>query len=121
MNTTTMRQGDIDECLACLQNHKVKLVAFDMDFTAVAAHSRGNLLRSKLDEYISKVSPAFLALVPRLYESGFYLGIATHSDEAQFDDTVRRDTHILGEELPIIREYTQVVLIQIRTKSKDIT
>lgn len=91
---------EVDQCIHVLQKNGIKLVVFDMDLTAVRQHSRGKLSRSALEEYLSHATPAFLALVPRLYDHGFHLAIATHSDEAEFDGIdVQRETHILGTEL----------------------
>lgn len=89
----------LDKCIQLLRETSIRLVVFDMDLTAVAAHSRGRLLREDLDEYVSKATPSFLALVPKLHENGFFVAIATHSDEAEFGGEVQPDTHILGNEL----------------------
>jgi len=112
-----------------LRKHAVKAVVFDMDLTAVRMHSRGRLLRrprerrrrrscdgdddggdagdagspanEALDAYCRAASEDFVRLVPVLYERGFFLSIATHSDEAEFefDDSIGPETHILGSEL----------------------
>jgi hypothetical protein len=89
----------IDKCIDLLQSHKIKLIAFDMDQTAVAMHSRGKLRREELDEYIAKATPAFKELVPALHAQQLYLAIATHSDEAEFKGEIQPETHILGKEL----------------------
>ena len=90
---------ELDQCIKLLRKNGIKLVVFDMDLTAASEHSRGKLLRSAADEYISKATPAFLVLVPELHKHGFYLAIATHSDEAEFGLLVQPKTHILGKEL----------------------
>jgi hypothetical protein len=89
----------LDECVKLLEKQGIKVVAFDMDLTAVAEHSRGRLTRANLSAYLSKATAAFLTLVPKLYEHGFGLAIATHSDEAEFGESVQPATHILGKEL----------------------
>jgi len=89
------------ECIALLQSKNIQVCVFDMDLTAVAAHSRGRLrLGQRMDEYLAKATPAFCALVPLLHEAGIGLAIATHSDEAEYDGiNVKREIHILGTEL----------------------
>jgi hypothetical protein len=89
----------VDKCIDLLKSHKIKLIAFDMDQTAVAMHSRGKLRREELDEYIAKATPAFMKLVPALHAHKLYLAIATHSDEAEFGGEIQPETHILGKEL----------------------
>ena len=97
--------SEIDRCLELLNKHRIRIVVFDMDQTAIAAHSRGTLLRSDLAEFASRATPAFLQLVPALYKDGtFQLAVATHSDEAQFKtgchvDEIDPSTHIMGFEL----------------------
>ena len=91
--------ADVKRCIQLLQHHAIKVVAFDMDQTAVSVHSRGRLRREKLDGYLDKATPDFLRIVPALYKHGFNLCIATHSDEAEFGILVRPETHILGKEL----------------------
>jgi FMN phosphatase YigB (HAD superfamily) len=90
---------ELQRCVELVQSRAIKLVVFDMDLTAVAKHSRGQLQRVHLDDYVANATPDFLSLVPKLYESGFLLAIATHSDEAEFGGFVQRETHILGNEL----------------------
>ena len=99
LNQSRISDKEIDHCVHLLQKNGIKLVVFDMDLTAVSEHSRGQLLRSNVRDYVSKATPAFLAFVPKLQQHGFYLAIATHSDEAEFDGPIQRDTHILGMEL----------------------
>jgi hypothetical protein len=70
-----------------------------MDQTAVAVHSHGRLRREELKEYLSQTTKDFLSLVPALYHAGFQLSIATHSDEAEYSDKIRVESHILGDEL----------------------
>jgi hypothetical protein len=89
----------IEKCIDLLKSHKIKLIAFDMDQTAVAMHSRGKLRREELDEYVSKATRAFMKLVPALHAHKLYLAIATHSDEAEFSGDIKPETHILGKEL----------------------
>jgi hypothetical protein len=89
----------IEKCIDLLKSHDIKLIAFDMDQTAVAMHSRGKLRREELDDYVAKTTPAFKELVPALHAHGFYLAIATHSDEAEFREEIQPETHILGKEL----------------------
>jgi len=90
---------DLDKCIHLLRKNDIKLVVFDMDFTAVAQHSRGRLPRLALNDYIRKATPAFLALVPKLFQENFSLAIATHSDEAEYGGQIQPETHILGKEL----------------------
>lgn len=92
-------EASLEECLSLLKKKGIKVVVFDMDLTAVAEHSRGSLLRSRLDEYLERATPGFRSLVPQLHENGFSLAIATHSDEAEFNGEIHPKTHILGEEL----------------------
>lgn len=89
----------VEECIRLLRRDHIKVVAFDMDQTAVAMLSRGRLRRNDLQFYISKASPAFSELIPALFDHGFGPAIATHSDEAEFSGDVKRETHILGSEL----------------------
>ncbi|GBG29472.1 snRNA-activating protein complex subunit 1 [Hondaea fermentalgiana] len=80
----------------------IRVVAFDMDQTAVGAHSRGRLRRgAPLAEFLSKTKADFIALVPELLERGLGVAIATHSDASQFryNNVIRPSTHILGLEL----------------------
>ncbi len=77
-----------------------RVVAFDMDFTAVCQHSMGRLKRGKtLEAYVDHASPDFVALVPELVARGLGVAIATHSDSAEFQGLIKRETHILGCEL----------------------
>ncbi|KAJ1483098.1 hypothetical protein T484DRAFT_2615523 [Baffinella frigidus] len=78
---------------------RVKAVAFDMDQCMVAQHSHGRLSKEGLPEYLSKVSPDFVALVPELESRGIHLAVTTHSDRAEYSDSVRPETHVLGEDL----------------------
>jgi hypothetical protein len=87
------------EAVALLRRNGVRAVAFDMDQTAVSRHSRGRLRRTDLDAYLNQSVPDFVHLVPLLHESGIGVGIATHSDEAQYGRFIRPETHILGSEL----------------------
>ena len=88
------------EAIALLHRNGVRAVAFDMDQTAVAQHSRGRLRRTSLDAYLGRAVPDFVRLVPLLQEAGIGVGIATHSDEAEYDGRwVRPETHVLGSEL----------------------
>lgn len=98
----------VDQCLQALLDHNtkgngsnsIKLVVFDMDQTAVQAHSRGCLRRGdSLEAYSKKAAPDWLALVPALFQAGYKLAIATHSDAAQYSEIVQPATHILGTEL----------------------
>jgi hypothetical protein len=84
-----------------LQKLPVQVVAFDMDQTAVAVHSRGQLRRDQLHNYLDKAVTPFLRVVPALHAAGYCLAMATHSDEAEFDATkgITPETHILGHEL----------------------
>src|SRR3569832_1535605 len=85
MNMPTNDASDrIDQAIALLRQHSIKVVTFDMDQTAVAMHSRGRLSRTKLDHYLDLATPDFVQLIPRLHREGFGLCIATHSDEAEF-------------------------------------
>jgi hypothetical protein len=87
-------------CIDLLKSKGIKVVAFDMDQTAVSMHSRGRLRRGDpLDDFLGKVSNDFRNLVPLLHEHGFGLSIATHSDEAEFGGLIKPETHILGSEL----------------------
>lgn len=89
----------LEECVILLKKRGIKVVVFDLDLTAVAQHSCGSLLRSKLEGYLDAATPGFRALVPLLHARGFSLAIATHSDEAEFDGDIRPETHIVGAEL----------------------
>lgn len=79
-----------------LRQRGFRVVAFDMDLTAVAMHSRGRLRRDKLNHYLEQATSDFVRLIPALFAEGFSLAIATHSDEAEFGNDVKRETHILG-------------------------
>jgi hypothetical protein len=98
-NTPDVTPERLQTCLTLLKTHGIKIVAFDMDFTAVAEHSRGKLARSDLESYLSRATSAFQQLVPLLHENKFGLAIATHSDEAEFGGPIQPETHILGKEL----------------------
>lgn len=97
----------IQTAIALLKQHSIRLVVFDMDQTAVAMHSRGQLRRTDLRDYLEHATPDFRQLVPALHQNGFFLAIATHSDAAEFSENkldqngclVQPETHILGEEL----------------------
>jgi len=78
----------------------IRVVAFDMDLTAVREHSRGRMQRGEnLDAFLKTVSPTFVELVSELEKQGVGYAIATHSDELQFKGPIQRETHILGNEL----------------------
>jgi hypothetical protein len=66
--------------------------------------------------YLQAAAPPFVQLVPALHAAGFFLAIATHSDEAEYDTAgstggtssaaaaaaavgIHKETHILGHEL----------------------
>ena len=97
------QQAMVRDCIALLHAQAIRCVAFDMDFTAVARHSRGRLRRDRLQhEYLDYAVPPFVALVPALHAAGIHVAITTHSDEAEFDNNnggIHRSTHILGHEL----------------------
>jgi hypothetical protein len=96
----TPTEGALNECIVLLKKHNIKVVVFDMDLTAVAQHSQGRLQRGdQLKEYLSHVTLAFQALVPRLHKEQFGLAMATHSDQAEFGGEIQSETHILGDEL----------------------
>jgi hypothetical protein len=99
LSTPTMIETEVQRCIALLQSQSIRVCVFDMDLTAVAAHSQGCLLRSELDEYLNKATPSFRAIVPKLHGAGIGLAIATHSDEAEYGGHVQPETHILGAEL----------------------
>jgi hypothetical protein len=77
----------------------IKVLCFDLDLTAVVAHSQGRLQRDRLHEYVAKASPDFVALVPLLVLKGVGVAIATHSDCNEYSGPIKRDSHILGCEL----------------------
>jgi hypothetical protein len=77
----------------------IRVVVFDLDLTAVAAHSHGRLQRTMQSEYVNKASPDFVALVPPLVSEGIGVAIATHSDSNEYRGSIARDSHILGCEL----------------------
>jgi LmbE family N-acetylglucosaminyl deacetylase len=95
------RARRLDEAAEALARLGVRVVAFDMDQTAVAMHSRGCLPRDPraLGEYLDRATPDFVDLVPLLRRSGIGVCIATHSDEAEYGGLIRPSTHILGSEL----------------------
>jgi hypothetical protein len=103
--TKTKTEQDLDRCLELLQEHSIRLVVFDMDQTAVAAHSRGRLERSEpaFSTFLNSATADFVRLIPRLFaQGGVNMAIATHSDTAEYgvvDQQVVPETHILGEEL----------------------
>ena len=103
-------QEDCNECdvntriMQLLRDNSIRVVAFDMDQTAVALHSRGRLKREKLPQFLEKATSDFISLVPDLHKHGFGLSIATHSDEKEFATgrqalLIDPKTHIMGEEL----------------------
>ena len=96
---TTTQPVAVQDCIALLHSQNVRVCVFDMDLTAVAAHSQGCLLRSDMEVYLQKATPDFVALVPHLSATGFGLAVATHSDEAEYGGHVQPATHILGSEL----------------------
>ena len=99
LQNNEFNDSDYSSCVARLIALGIRVVAFDMDQTAVSQHSRGRLKREDLNQYLDQATPDFLALVPLLYSRGLKLAIATHSDEAEFGGEVQPETHILGEEL----------------------
>jgi hypothetical protein len=100
-----MLTENIAKGVRLLKKHNFRVVVFDMDQTAIASHSRGTLLRSNFKQFTSKATPAFLQLVSALHNEGsFQIAIATHSDEAEFQngrhvDEIHPSTHIMGFEL----------------------
>lgn len=104
-NTSAALTLQLPECVQLLRQHRIRLVVFDMDQTAVRQHSRGCLQRSQLRDYCQQATPAFRQLVPVLLEHKIHVAIATHSDEAEFvwdkpgKPNIHRSTHILGAEL----------------------
>lgn len=99
------KDADIQTCIQLLHEHSIRVIAFDMDQTAVAVHSRGRLQRTDLlHSFLAKVTRDFERLVPHLHAEGLHLAIATHSDEAEFKTgrqamEIDPATHILGREL----------------------
>lgn len=73
-----------DKFCSLLAEGGFKCVAVDMDQTAVSAHSRGALRRSRLSAYLDKVTPDFVELVRSCLARGVGLAMATHSDEAEY-------------------------------------
>lgn len=88
-----------EKCIQLLKEKGIKVVAFDMDQTAVSVHSRGRLRRDGLDSYLNQATHDFRNIVPELHKHGFGLSISTHSDEAEFGGDVQPESHILGSEL----------------------
>ncbi|CAB9501285.1 Inherit from apiNOG: P36-like protein [Seminavis robusta] len=102
LDSTTADMGNdgVQQCRNLLKAQGIKVVAFDMDQTAVSIHSRGRLRRGDpLENFLNKATEDFKKLVPFLHRDGFGLSIATHSDEAEFGILVKPETHILGSEL----------------------
>jgi hypothetical protein len=102
--TETKIEQDLDRCMKLLQEHSIRLVVFDMDQTAVAAHSRGRLERAEpvFSTFLNRATADFKSLIPRLFAANISMAIATHSDAAEYgvvDQQVVPETHILGEEL----------------------
>jgi hypothetical protein len=95
------REQDLMRCMELLREHSIRLVVFDMDQTAVAAHSRGRLERAELASFLNHATADFVSLIPRLFAAGYSMAIATHSDAAEYGSKkeVQPETHILGEEL----------------------
>jgi hypothetical protein len=95
------RQSQLDEAVRLLRRHDVRVVAFDMDQTAVARHSRGCLSRDEkpMREFLDRATPDFVDILPALHGSGIGICIATHSDEAEYGGWIQPETHILGAEL----------------------
>lgn len=93
------QQESFHTCIKQLKSSGIKVVAFDMDQTAVSIHSRGKLQRDQLDGFLGHATEDFRTLVPLLHAEGLGLSIATHSDEAEFGPVVKPETHILGSEL----------------------
>lgn len=60
----TLDSAAILNCIALFRSQNICVCVFDMDLTAVAAHSRGCLLRSDLDAYLRQATLDFLVLVP---------------------------------------------------------
>lgn len=75
------------------------VVCFDLDQCAVQKHSRGCLLRQNLDNFVSHISPDFVAAVPALLRHNLRLAIVTHSDLAQHGLDKPRDTFVMGDDL----------------------
>lgn len=101
-STETETEQDLIKCMELLRQHSIRLVVFDMDQTAVAAHSRGRLERTQLATFLDQATADFVRLIPRLFAAGVSMAIATHSDAAEYgriDQQVQPETHILGEEL----------------------
>jgi hypothetical protein len=103
-NSIKTEQGYLDRCMELLKEHSIRLVVFDMDQTAVAAHSRGRLERSEpeFSTFLNHATDDFVSLIPRLFAANISMAIATHSDAAEYgviDVEVQLETHILGEEL----------------------
>jgi hypothetical protein len=103
-NTEQEQEQDLVRCMELLKEHSIRLVVFDMDQTAVAAHSRGRLERAEpaFSTFLNCATADFVGLIPRLFAAGINMAIATHSDAAEYgvvDQHVQPQTHILGEEL----------------------
>jgi len=94
-DTTTI----VQRCVQRLQREGIRCVAFDMDLTAVAQHSRGRLRRDQhhLDAYLGKAVPAFVELVPALLAANIHVAVTTHSDQAE--QCSNNNNIILGDEL----------------------
>ena len=82
-----------------LRSLNVKVIAFDMDQTAVRAHSMGQLKKEDFNKYADKASDDFLEIIPILIKEGFKIAIATHSDEVEYGDEIHPRTHLLGYHL----------------------
>jgi beta-phosphoglucomutase-like phosphatase (HAD superfamily) len=100
---STKTEQDLVRCMELLKEHSIQLVVFDMDQTAVAAHSRGRLERSEpeFSTFLNHATPDFLSLIPRLFAANISMAIATHSDAAEYgviDVEVQLETHVLGED-----------------------
>eukprot|EP01060_Flectonema_neradi_P005135 TRINITY_DN13409_c0_g1_i1.p1 TRINITY_DN13409_c0_g1~~TRINITY_DN13409_c0_g1_i1.p1 ORF type:complete len:210 (+),score=32.17 TRINITY_DN13409_c0_g1_i1:84-632(+) len=88
-----------DSFIQRLRQMNIKIVAFDMDQTAVRAHSMGRLRKDEFEGYAKMVSNDFMEVVPVLLEEGFKLAIATHSDVIEYVGDIKPVSHLLGEHL----------------------
>jgi len=104
-NNGVEQQQLVQDCLERLRQQQIRTVAFDMDLTAVAQHSRGRLPRQLLEQFLDQAVEPFVQLVPALHRAGWNIAITTHSDEQEFGlllnrlQNIRRETHIMGDEL----------------------
>lgn len=88
-----------DRMVAWLEDRKITVVVFELDYTMSAASSGDGLPKHELEDFMAQVSEDFVVAVNKLAKQGYKLAVATRGDPAQYERGRSRDKYLVGPDL----------------------